>query len=202
MDSAAAPFIDAGPTSLEDLLAEFTAALEDEREKSWDAGKAICRAIAMNAASCDLSATAAEHQRARRVLLGHFASAGHCTINRVTQLAVVYAAFCGDGDRRAHDKPWSWHRALRNAAVRTERPVIDVLAQAIHEAWGQRELDALGKAPKGRVECRGHCGECDVDFHYVFRKPTDRALAGLHVACGFCAMTRTGAPFAGVLVLA
>ena len=196
----AVPYTNGTPTSLEQCLAEFTQAIEDEREKSWEAGHAICRAIALNAASCDLDATAAEHQAARRVLLGHFASAGHCTLNRVTQLAVVYAAFCADGDHRAQDKPWSWHRAVRNAAVRTERPVIEVLAEAIGGALGQRELDAMGKTTARRVEFKGHCEECDADVTITFRKPTDKALAGLHVACGYCAMTESGARFLGVLV--
>jgi len=167
--------------------------LRTEKRKMLAANRATWWALA------DLDAQAIAQHGAQ--VIDDLAGDEQCSRAHIKQRLALRSVF---GEHRAELErvAFSVLRATANAAKRNGRDAWDLLQEALAAGWHVSNLDALGRTGRRRVEFKGHCDECDADVHYVFKKPTDAALVGLHVTCGFCAMTRTGAPFLGVLVAA
>ena len=170
--------------SLEDHLQRFATGLQSADDGQWDAGRAVAEALRD-------SASHAPDKRAakglRRALLGQFAAVGHCSRERVRQLAEVWVSF-RELDRAA-DRSWTWHRHVLGAARRSNRELAAVLADAVTSSLGLRQLRELGNGAGGPEEIRldATCGECGARVHVSLRGAGIRqAWRGLPIPCPFC----------------
>lgn len=119
-----------------------------------------------------------------RELLGVLAQEARCTITSLIQKADCARDF-EPGMRRPEMAP-TWHRAVRQAALRTKRPLAEVLEEAIRLDHGQRELDALGKSEQSFATWGGTCPDCGAKFHVK----SDGERGGAEVVCPLCAVER------------
>ena len=72
-------------------------------------------------------------------------------------------------------------------SVRARRSVLDVLARAVDEGWGQEPLDLLGLAPLERATARAVCEACDVKVHVSTKGPQAVTLRDVRaLVCPLC----------------
>lgn len=145
LGGTAVPSIDAPPVAdLEAVKVELVAAFEAERDALWKAGEVVFDYLRAGAESVPAK-HATKH---RRAVARDLAACGDCTANRIIQLAEVWAAFGAEG-LRAEDRGWTFHRAVLLAAKRTQRPVADVLEEALAKGWSVADLSTLGRSEAG-----------------------------------------------------
>jgi hypothetical protein len=129
-----------------------------------------------------VDAAVREAGESARELLGVLAQEANCTITSLKQKAEVYRAF--EPGMRRPEKPPTWHRALRQAALRTKQPLADVLKDAVEKDYGQRELDALGTQGKQWATWGGTCPDCNAKVNVRMM----REMAGAEIVCPRCAV--------------
>lgn len=174
-------------SSLDEHLSRICDALASARSASWDVGDALvdlCRG---------LSADADEEP-----LFRYVATQTGCTVNKLKQHRIVSRTF--ESGMRDLERAWSWHRAVYNAAKRTNQAPADILALATSgDGWTQRELDAYGST-REQVGWKGACPDCDGYVAVRFRKPGAFVLKGARIACPYCvANNQPGSAYLGSL---
>jgi hypothetical protein len=167
--------------TLEDLLSRFAGACESERGSQWTAGDIVAHALETLTRT---SESPRELRRRRRKLLGQFASVGHCTVAWVAQHAAVSATF--GTERRLPDVPFSFYRAVVNAAYRCQLDAQDVFDDAIATGKTVADLNAMGKEVPQAVELATTCTQCGTAVRLRNEGTTAHAFKGLPISCPVC----------------
>ncbi len=165
------------------LLDEFIRSLETERTEFWRAGDLV--AFARQAAEDDRK-VAQRRAQARRRLYGIFAQAAMSTAAHVRQLDTVASTF--GHETRFPTRPFSWFRAVRNAAERTQQDA-RLLADEAHERdLTVADLNAMGKDTPDRLVATGDCPRHGATVRVVIEgQAAARAeLHGLVLCCPVC----------------
>ena len=168
--------------SLEEFHSAFAAAMEAESGSRWEQGKIILAAIRFSARHAPDVETA---RLRRKKLMRTFAQVGKCTYENVRILAETFAAFLEVTPAR--DRSWTWNRHVLLAARRQNRPLADVLADAIEHEWGLRELRQLSLqngSPHDAARLDADCGFCKARVHVYL--PDGGPFKGIALKCPFC----------------
>lgn len=162
---------------LEELLQEFVNALEVERNSNWLQGDIVAEAV----------------KQYGREVIGTFAEAGRCTKERIKQLVRLAVAF--PEDRRLPEVPWSWYRAVYQAAKRLNKEPLEVMELALANEWSQADLTGLGKEDAPRARLSRRCDWCGSKVSIE----ADGGLAGETIYCPVCRVANEEEHQLGVL---
>ena len=150
--------------TLEEVLQEFSRALEVERQANWVLGDIGSEAVKMFG----------------KDVVGKFAELARCSKERIRQLIVV--AFTFPAEYRYPDVPWSFYRKVYQTARRTGEDALKVLELAMSNGWSEKDL-SLYKAD-GDIEKTRFRSECSVCGSKI---TIDSNLeSGLSIYCPVC----------------
>ena len=144
------------PANAEEHKQRVIAALEQHRADEWGIGDAVVAALRANAEDAP-SEQAAKDRRPK--VYRWLADGTGQTAAFFRQHAEVSAAFPEPG-QRLPDKSWTWHRAVLNAAVRTERTPMEMQMFAVAADLDVPALSQLGAAQELRAIATGECVAC------------------------------------------
>ena len=126
--------------TLEEVLQEFSRALEVERQANWVLGDIGGEAVKIFG----------------KDIISKLAETARCSKERIRQLVVISFSF--PVEYRYPDLPWSFYRKVYQTAKRTREDVLKVLELAVNNGWSDKDLvfyksdDAIRKT-KFTSEC-------------------------------------------------
>jgi len=129
--------------TLEEVLQEFSRALEVERQANWVLGDIGSEAVKIFG----------------KDIISKLAETARCSKERIRQLITV--AFSFPIEYRYPDVPWSFYRKVYQTAKRTREDVLKVLELAVSNGWSEKDL-ALYKADSDIKKTRfiSECSAC------------------------------------------
>ena len=150
--------------TLEEVLQEFSRALEVERQANWVLGDIGSEAVKMFG----------------KDVVGKLAEIARCSKERIRQLIVV--AFTFPAEYRYPDVPWSFYRKVYQTAKRTGEDALKILELAMNNGWSEKDL-SLYKAD-GKVKKTKFMSECSACGSKI---TIDGNLkSGLSIYCPVC----------------
>lgn len=127
---------------LEHIVSRFAEYAEAERASRWTLGDVAAEAVKVHG----------------KEVIPELAAAARASSAWVKQLIRVSAAF--PEELRYPDVPWSFYRAVYNAAKRVDKDPKALLKEALDKDWSQADLAAVGKENTKTTRYRGTCEHC------------------------------------------
>jgi len=150
--------------TLEEVLQEFSRALEIERQANWVLGDIGSEAVKMFG----------------KDVIGKLAELARCSKERIRQLIVV--AFTFPAEYRYPDISWSFYRKVYQTAKRTREDAMEILELAMSNGWSEKDL-SLYKAD-GNIKNTRFISECSLCGSKI---TIDSNLeSGLSIYCPVC----------------
>lgn len=161
-----------GVLSLDEATQLVLSALESATESEWAVSDVVVQVVKQFGPT--------------KGVYGHLAMGTARTKEFFRQHYKVGSGF--EPGQRVLDRPWTWHRAVLEAAARMSVTPMEMQQQALSNDWTTKHLNAL--QPGGtvdRVEYAGECDECGFHTRVWDKKPGCReSFGGSPVYCGQC----------------
>lgn len=161
------------PPAYEPLLQRFISAVDREREDVWEASDTVAKVLSL--------ITTREE---RRIVLGAFAEAGHCSIAKLRQRAECANAF-GTEYRYPHIS-WTLFRSAVNAAKRTGRTAQEILDEAVDKNLHVPEVNAMGQSKKRTLSLAKVCDGCGSKVRVSVGGEAAKAFRHAAIPCPVC----------------